>query len=29
MTDGNIVLRVRTIALPNGVLEGKLAPNIS
>ena len=29
MTDGNIVLRVRTIALPNGVLEGKMAPNIS
>lgn len=29
MTDGNIVLRVRTIALPNGVLEGKVSPNIS
>jgi CHRD domain len=29
MTDGNIVLRVRTLALPQGVIGGKVAPNIS
>ncbi|MFL6357311.1 MAG: CHRD domain-containing protein [Nitrososphaeraceae archaeon] len=29
MTDGNIVLRVRTISLPQGVIEGKVTPNIS
>ena len=29
MTDGNIVLRVRTIALPQCVLQGKVTPNIS